>query len=148
MITDSLFIPKSIIGQLINHSLKFDPDESCGLLQGKGKIVSKFHAVTNINETPKNRYTMDPSELIRIDNLCDDEDENITGIFHSHTHTQAYPSDTDINNALISGYLKQYYVIASLVEKTRPIIRAFKIDSNGNVFESFIDFDGPKYISR
>ena len=91
MITDSLFIPKSIIGQLINHSLKFDPDESCGLLQGKGKIVSKFHAVTNINETPKNRYTMDPSELIRIDNLCDDEDENITGIFHSHTHTQAYP---------------------------------------------------------
>ena len=80
--------------------------------------------------------------------ICDEDGEAIIGIMHSHTHTQAYPSETDVKNALTSGYIEQIYIIVSLVEKTRPIVKAFEINNHGEISEIFIDFDGPKYISR
>tara|TARA_B100001029_G_scaffold168267_1_gene162176 strand:- start:4628 stop:5074 length:447 start_codon:yes stop_codon:yes gene_type:complete len=148
MNNNSIFIPKKIIGEVILHSLENDPNESCGVLQGSGAIVSKFHPLKNIHENPQNRYTIDPGELLKAENISDNDGEEIIAIFHSHTHTQAYLSETDVKNALISGYLSQYYIIVSLVEKTRPILRAYRIGEEGNINEVIVDFDGPKYISR
>jgi proteasome lid subunit RPN8/RPN11 len=148
MENNSIFIPKKIIGEVILHSLRNDPNESCGVLQGSGQIVSKFHPIRNIHEAPQNRYTMDPGEQRKADDVSDDEGEKIIGIFHSHTHTQAYLSETDVKNALTSGYLEEYYVVVSLVEKTRPVLRAYKISKTGEITEVIVDFDGPKYISR
>ncbi len=144
----NIYISKKIIGEIISHALNNDPNESCGILQGKGGTATKFHQLRNIHEAPQNRYTIDPVELMNTEKICDEENETIIGIMHSHTHTQAYPSETDVKNALTSGYLDQIYIIVSLVEKTRPILKAFSIDNHGEVFEIYIDFDGPKYISR
>jgi len=144
----NIYIPKKIIGEIISHALNNDPNESCGILQGKGNTTTRFHKLKNIHEAPKNRYTIDPIELMNTEKICDDEDEAIIGFMHSHTHTQAYPSETDVKNALTSGYLDQIYVIVSLVEKARPIVKAFSLNNNGEISEIFIDFDGPKYISR
>ena len=143
-----IFIPKKIIGEIILHSLDNDPNESCGVLQGSGVIVSKFHPLKNIHENPQNRYTFDASEHLNAEKKSDEDGEEIIGIFHSHTHTQAYLSETDVKNALMSGYLQQFYVIVSLVEKTRPVLRAYRISNQGNISEVIVDFDGPKYISR
>ena len=117
-------------------------------MQGKGNTTTRFHKLKNIHEAPQNRYTIDPIELMNTEKICDDEDESIIGFMHSHTHTQAYPSETDVKNALTSGYLDQIYVIVSLVEKARPIVKAFSLNNHGEISEIFIDFDGPKYISR
>ena len=111
-------------------------------------MTTAFHKLKNIHEAPQNRYTIDPIELMKTEKICDDMDESIIGFMHSHTHTQAYPSETDVKNALTSGYLDQIYVIVSLVEKVRPIVKAFSINNHGETSEIFIDFDGPKYISR
>jgi proteasome lid subunit RPN8/RPN11 len=148
MKTDSIFIPKKIIGHIISYSLENDPDESCGMLQGTNSMVSKFFPMSNIHETPNNRYTMNPVEMIKVEDECDTAGESVIGIMHSHTHTQAYLSDTDVKHALTSGYLDQVYLVVSLVEKTRPVIRAFKLSEDGKISEIFIDFEGPKYISR
>ena len=144
----NIYIPKKIIGEIISHALNNDPYESCGILQGKGNTTTRFHKLKNIHEAPQNRYTIDPIELMNTEKICDDEDEAIIGFMHSHTHTQAYPSETDVKNALTSGYLDQIYVIVSLVEKARPIVKAFSLNNHGEISEIFIDFDGPKYISR
>ena len=144
----NIYIPKKIIGEIISHALNNDPNESCGILQGKGNTTTRFHKLKNIHEAPQNRYTIDPIELMNTDKIFDDEDEGIIGFMHSHTHTQAYPSETDVKNALTSGYLDQIYVIVSLVEKARPIVKAFSLNNHGEISEIFIDFDGPKYISR
>ena len=144
----NIYIPKKIIGEIISHELNNDPNESCGILQGKGNTTTRFHKLKNIHEAPQNRYTIDPIELMNTEKICDDEDEAIIGFMHSHTHTQAYPSETDVKNALTSGYLDQIYVIVSLVEKARPIVKAFSLNNHGEISEIFIDFDGPKYISR
>ena len=144
----NIYIPKKIIGEIISHALNNDPNESCGILQGKGNTTTRFHKLKNIHEAPQYRYTIDPIELMNTEKNCDDEDEAIIGFMHSHTHTQAYPSETDVKNALTSGYLDQIYVIVSLVEKARPIVKAFSLNNHGEISEIFIDFDGPKYISR
>ena len=144
----NIYIPKKIIGEIISHALNNDPNESCGILQGKGNTTTRFHKLKNIHEAPQNRYTIDPIELMNTEKICDDEDEAIIGFMLSHTHTQAYPSETDVKNALTSGYLDQIYVIVSLVEKARPIVKAFSLNNHGEISEIFIDFDGPKYISR
>ena len=144
----NFYIPKKIMGEIISHALNNDPNESCGILQGKGTMTTAFHKLKNIHEAPQNRYTIDPIELMKTEKICDDMDESIIGFMHSHTHTQAYPSETDVKNALTSGYLDQIYVIVSLVEKVRPIVKAFSINNHGETSEIFIDFDGPKYISR
>ena len=148
MSNKNFFIPKKIIGEIISHALNNDPNESCGILQGKGNTTTRFHSLRNIHEAPQNRYTIDPVELMNTEKICDEDGEAIIGIMHSHTHTQAYPSETDVKNALTSGYIDQKYIIVSLVEKTRPIVKAFEINNHGEISEIFIDFDGPKYISR
>ena len=71
MNNNSIFIPKKIIGEIILHSLENDPNESCGVLQGSGGIVSKFHSLKNIHENPQNRYTIDPVELLNAENNSD-----------------------------------------------------------------------------
>ena len=90
MSNKNFFIPKKIIGEIISHALNNDPNESCGILQGKGSTTTKFHPLRNIHEAPQNRYTIDPVELMNTEKICDEDDEEIIGIMHSHTHTQAY----------------------------------------------------------
>ena len=148
MKNNTIFIPKKIIGEIISHSLNNDQNESCGILQGSGMIVSKFYPLKNIHENPQNRYTFDPVEHLNVEKKSDEDGEEIIGIFHSHTHTQAYLSETDVKNALMSGYIQQFYIIVSLVEKTRPVLRAYRISDQGDITEIIVDFDGPKYISR
>ena len=116
----NIYIPKKIIGEIISHALNNDPNESCGILQGEGNTTTRFHMLKNIHEAPQNRYTIDPIELMNTEKICDDEDEAIIGFMHSHTHTQAYPSETDVKNALTSGYLDQIYVIVSCLLYTSP----------------------------
>jgi proteasome lid subunit RPN8/RPN11 len=72
---------------------------------------------------------------------------DILGVYHSHTHSQAYPSQTDIGKAReIKDFFDPYYILISLIEKTRPIIRGYKIDLEG-VTEIIVEHDGEAYIS-
>jgi len=78
---------------------------------------------------------------------ADENNLEIVSIYHSHTLSQAYPSPTDITNAVESGWINPNYVLISLVEKTRPIVRAFKISEDKSVEEIIIEHDGEAYIS-
>tara|TARA_B110001454_G_scaffold45152_1_gene44240 strand:+ start:1165 stop:1614 length:450 start_codon:yes stop_codon:yes gene_type:complete len=142
-----IIIPRTIISKLIEHALLQDPNECCGLLIGKENIVLNIQSCDNIHSNPKTRYTIEPKDLLLAEKFADDHNMNILAIYHSHTYSQAYPSKTDIENAVESMWTNPYYVLISLVEKTRPIIRAFKISDNKNVEELIIEHDGDAYIS-
>ena len=79
--------------------------------------------------------------------VIEEKNLEILAIYHSHTHSQAYPSVTDIENAINSGWTDPKYILVSLVEKTRPIIRAYNISSDKVVNEIIIEHDGEAYIS-
>ena len=59
----------------------------------------------------------------------------ILAFYHSHTHSAAYPSSTDVGMALQSGWLDVVYLLVSLEDKLNPQIRAFRIEETGNIVE-------------
>ena len=139
-------IPRLILGELIFNALKEDPRESCGFLLGNGHVVDDMHAMTNIDDKPISRYTMQPAELLDVQDKLDRTNREFVAIYHSHTFTQGYPSTTDIKNAGLVNHISNRHVIISLVEKTRPVVRAFNISITEEVTELLIKTDGATYV--
>ena len=90
------------------------PDEGCGLLLGTSSddvaIVSEVVASENVAHSAK-IYEIDSRVLLKTYRRADDEGLEVLGVFHSHTHSEAYPSPTDIRQAPDSLW---HYVLVSL----------------------------------
>ena len=138
-------IPRKTIAEIITHALEEDPNECCGFLLGKGSEVTRSSRAKNVHKNPISRYSMDPVEVMEIQQSADSKSETFVAIYHSHTYTQGYPSETDVNNAVDSGWTDPYYVLVSLVEKTRPIVRAYRIHDDRRVEEVVVVTDGQAY---
>ncbi|MAR37171.1 MAG: hypothetical protein CL715_02235 [Chloroflexi bacterium] len=142
-----IIIPRIIISKLFEHSLLEDPDECCGLLLGNDEKVIEIRNLNNVHDNPMTRYEIDNKDLMKAQKYCDNNNMDILGVYHSHTHSQAYPSPTDIGKAReIKDFFDPYYILISLIEKTRPIIRGYKIDLD-SVTEIIVEHDGEAYIS-
>ena len=121
---------------MLRHAQEGLPNEACGILGGRASQPTRFCPANNAEKSPT-RYVVDPKDQLRIMRELDDADLDMLGIFHSHTHTQAYPSSTDIN--LAANWPDAYYVIASLMAD-EPVLRAFRIVS-GKVTEEPITYE-------
>ena len=139
-------IPKTVLASMISHALESDPEECCGVLIGADENAEEARRIQNAHPEPIRRYEMPPMELMRAESDAEAKGRKIVAIYHSHTHTQAYPSQTDVNNAVQSWWTEPYYVLVSLVEKTRPIVRAFRISEDSTVTEVTIATDGDAYV--
>lgn len=101
-----------------------------------GGIALRFEPTANAAASPY-RYEIDSADLYRISVAADDADEVIWGIVHSHTHTPAVPSPTDIGLAF---YPDALYLLVSLSEAEadpvsgEPGVRAWRI-VDGAVYE-------------
>jgi [CysO sulfur-carrier protein]-S-L-cysteine hydrolase len=115
-------IPAGVRDRLIGHAISELPNEACGLLAGNGRVES-FYPMTNADHSPMT-YRLDPKEQIKAFNEIEDAGWELIGIFHSHTHTEAYPSETDLRQAF---YPEARYVLASLQDRNNPVLRAFTI---------------------
>ena len=122
---------------MIAHALEDDPNECCGVLAGEGAQVSRLYRVTNTAHSPY-RYLMDSQEQLNA--MLDSENRGLEllAFYHSHTHSPAYPSATDVRMALQSGWLDVCYVLVSLENRKDPQIRAFRISEDGDVEEQQI----------
>lgn len=101
--------------------------------------------MSNVDKKPISRYTMQPGELLEVQEKAKKSGREFVAIYHSHTFTQGYPSLTDIKNAIAVSSIATRHVIVSLVEKARPVVRAFTIDGGSEVTELVIETDGEPY---
>jgi proteasome lid subunit RPN8/RPN11 len=138
-------IPRKVLAEMISHALEDDPNECCGFLIGKDGEATRSRRARNVHKNKISRYSMDPVEVMEIQQDSDAKGEVFVAIYHSHTYTQGYPSETDVNNAVDSGWTDPYYVLVSLVEKTRPVVRAYRIRDDRSVEEIVIVTDGQAY---
>jgi proteasome lid subunit RPN8/RPN11 len=130
-----LQIPKAIIDEMIAHAETEAPNECCGLLSGEKNVVSQLYKIGNLpaedptvadlKVTPDRRfrYVMDPREQLRAFKEIRKNATELLAIYHSHPHSPAYPSSTDVRLAF---YTDVFYVIISL-EKEQPAVRAYRI---------------------
>ncbi len=118
-----LTISKAFAEEMITHALEDDPNECCGILGGKDGQAVKLYRMTN-TEHSRYRYNMDPRELYHTYMEIDDNGWELLAIYHSHTHSPAYPSATDVR---LATWPEAYYVLISLMDKQNPEMRAFRI---------------------
>ena len=117
-----LEIPVAVRDRFVEHAMAELPNEACGLLAGDGR-VEDFFPMRNADHSPMT-YRLDPVEQLRVFNEIEDRGWQLLGIVHSHTHTAAYPSETDRKQAF---YPEAHYVLVSLADRNNPDVRAFTI---------------------
>jgi [CysO sulfur-carrier protein]-S-L-cysteine hydrolase len=110
------------------------PLEACGLLGGNPALgtVTIFYPCRNVAESSR-VYTIDPSDHLRADRDAEARGLEIIGVMHSHTHTEAYPSPTDVAQAPDPSW---HYVIVSL-KREAPVLRSYRIEAE-NVTEEAV----------
>jgi proteasome lid subunit RPN8/RPN11 len=119
-------IPKPIYIAMIEHARKEFPLECCGILSGKSGTVQKAFELKNAEQSPF-RYSMSPQEQLRVFEEMDGESLEMVAIYHSHTHTIPFPSETDVKMAF---YPEVFSVIISLKEEISPMMKAFRIQKD------------------
>jgi len=116
-------IPAEVRDELVRHARGELPNEACGLLAGPDGEVSSFFPMRNADRSPVT-YRLDPKEQIQVFNQIEEKGWDLVGIFHSHTHTEAYPSPTDRAQAY---YPDAVYLLLSLAAPDAPQLRGFSI---------------------
>jgi proteasome lid subunit RPN8/RPN11 len=117
-----LRLPEHAYLALVGHALDVYPLEACGLLAGVGERVERFYACRNAAESSK-LYELDPRDHLRADRDAEAHGLELVGVVHSHTHTDAYPSPTDVAQAPDPGW---HYAIVSLRD-AEPMLRSYRI---------------------
>lgn len=116
-------VEQRYIDEMIRHAREDVPNECCGVLLGQDGRIERFRRCANAEQSPF-RYSVAPRELLDIDREAREHDWDVLAIYHSHTHTEAYPSPTDVR---LAGYPEATYVLVSLQEPERPVVRAYNI---------------------
>lgn len=143
-----LKIPQQIIDAMVAHARELDPYECCGLLAGKDGTVVQHYPIANtvakdaqavqvfegadvkrlghLSERTRAEvaYFMDPKEMLAAFKDMRQRGLDLTVIYHSHTHSPAYPSMTDVG---LAYYSDATYLIISLENKAAPDLRAYWI---------------------
>jgi len=109
--------------EMVEHGLAAFPNESCGLLAGKEGRPVKFFPMANRDASPVT-YRLDPREQLKVFDEMDEQGWDLLGIFHTHTHSEAYPSETDRGQAF---YPEAEYLVMSLTDRANPVLRSFEI---------------------
>lgn len=119
-----IVLPNSVLEQIKQLALAETPLECCGFLVGElgSDVAREFHPCRNIAQS-KIIYTVDPRDHLRIELDAESRGLAIIGVVHSHTHTEPYPSATDVAQAPDPGW---HYVIIGLKD-AEPKTRSYRI---------------------
>ena len=115
-------IPKSIYLEMIEQAKRESPLECCGILGGRNQTVEKAFELQNLDKSPV-RYSMSPQEQLKVFEEMEKGAIEMVAVYHSHTHTIPFPSETDVKLAF---YPEVSSIIISLKDKN-PIVKAFRI---------------------
>jgi proteasome lid subunit RPN8/RPN11 len=129
-------IPEAIYAEMLAHVVAGYPNEACGALGSKDGQVVKHYPTANAAEHPDDFSIISDQDLVRIFNDIDDYDGEML-YYHSHPHSEAYPSRRDIDWAKRSGYL--YIIFSHRHYPEPPYTRVFSIDQDGSVTEGKIE---------
>ena len=127
-------IPQQLVDEMFSHAREDLPNECCGMLGGDAGEARTLYRAENAEASPL-RYSIDAKEQFRLMREIEDGGEDLVAIYHSHTKSPAYPSQTDVN---LAGWPEAVYLIVSLAEE-EPVLRGFWI-REGRIEEAELEF--------
>ena len=140
-----LELPGHVVDDIVALAKEEYPYESCGLLAGPagGDTATQFYRCRNAAESAR-VYTVHPQDHLYAERDAEENQDQrqiraqlhaerdaeargweIIGVVHSHTHTPAYPSPTDVAQAPDPAW---HYAIVSL-QRDEPSMRSFRIEA-------------------
>jgi proteasome lid subunit RPN8/RPN11 len=137
-----LKISQSVHAALRHHGEETYPHECCGVLLGRfaddgAKTVARAAACGNTrDDSPHNRYHIDPKELIRIQREGRERGEDIVGFYHSHPDHPAQWSTTDLAEA---HWIGCSYVITSVEKGKAAVTNSFELTGADEAAKKFVD---------
>ncbi len=136
-----LYLPAGLRAQILAHARQGYPEEVCGLVAGRSGCAVEVYPGRNISPTPRVAYELDHDTLARLIDI-EDAGLELVAIYHSHPAGPEVPSATDIARA---AYPAAVYLILSLADPARPVLRGFRIVEN-RVWEVEIGAEPPSAI--
>ena len=143
-----LKLKKSDYQKIVEYCKNILPNEACGLLAGTTencgiaypktiiKTITKVYLLSNM-DADSNHYSMNPEEQLKVVKDARKNGAEIIGSFHSHPNSPAIPSAEDKRLAYNPD---MEYLILSLQEPNRPILRAFSIMQQKDVMVHKIEW--------
>ena len=129
-----ILLSKATLEGMIAHCLDADPLEACGLLTGvpaeDGQAAVRASFPTENSAFSARVYEVEPRALLFADRQAEGVGEQLVGVYHSHTHSEAKPSPTDVRQAPDPGW---HYVLVSLRD-LHPSVRSWQI-AEGKITE-------------
>lgn len=130
-------IAAELLTPVIEHARADHPNECCGLIAVRDGVAVSVHRTENLAASPL-RFEVDGMELHRLLTDIEDRGDAIGAIYHSHTRSAPYPSQTDVNFA--GGWPGVEWLIVGLAEGG-PEVRSYFIDS-GTITEVPVEVTG------
>lgn len=129
-----LTLEAGLLEKMFNHAKEEYPQEACGILAGRDGKVCRVYQMENSDNSFRT-YNMDSREQFRVFRDIRKREMQLSGIYHSHVASEAYPSARDKELAF---YPEARYLIISLRNFETPEIKAYKI-RDGQVEEEKIE---------
>jgi proteasome lid subunit RPN8/RPN11 len=123
-----VLIARSLLDELIAHARDDAPNECCGLLAvdpGSPPRAARVHRTVNTAASPL-RFEVDGKELLHAIDEIESAGRELGAIYHSHTRTAPYPSQTDINFA--ANWPGVEWIIVGIATGREPEVRSYLID--------------------
>jgi proteasome lid subunit RPN8/RPN11 len=129
-------IARELVDEIVAHSRDEAPNECCGMVAADNGRAVRVYRAGNAAASPL-RYEIEPRDQYRIEMAIEDAGMDLGAIYHSHTRSAPYPSQTDVNLAFHPHAL---YVIVGLAGE-EPELLAYQI-VDGRVEEAELEIEG------
>ena len=130
-------IARALLDEIVAHAVRDAPNECCGLVVGRDGTAAAGHPLENLAASPF-RFDIDGRELIRFAFADDEDDDKLIAIYHSHTRSEPFPSQTDVNFA--AGWPGVEWLIVGVPRRngSEPEVRSYLIE-NGVIREVAVE---------
>ena len=130
-------IDAALLDRIVAHARRDFPNECCGMIAVRDGRAVAIHEATNVAASPL-RFEVEGREIIRAQDAFEDEGAELGAIYHSHTRSEPYPSQTDVNFA--AGWPGVEWLIVGLRRDGEPTVRSYRIE-DGVVTEVAVEVE-------
>jgi proteasome lid subunit RPN8/RPN11 len=128
-------IDAALLERIVAHARRDFPNECCGMVAMRDGRAVAIHEATNIAASPL-RFEVEGREIIRAQDAFETDGAELGAIYHSHTRSEPYPSQTDVNFA--AGWPGVEWLIVGIRRDGEPTVRSYRID-DGVIEEVEVD---------
>ena len=118
-------IDAALVERIVAHARRDFPNEYCGMVAVRDGQAVAIHEATNVAASPL-RFEVEGREIIRAQDAFEDDGAELGAIYHSHTRSEPYPSQTDVNFA--AGWPGVEWIIVGLRRDGEPTVRSYLIE--------------------